>query len=106
MRSSWLSSSPAIGSSVDRGCEVSLLERGKAARHRRDKRAGRIAKLTRERVDLLLMRLDRRILAGHDLGERDVVVAKRRPGARQRGTCDVVDRGPRIGNAVVHGERP
>ena len=64
---------------IDRGGEISPFETGEGARHRRNAGAGWITTLGRELVHLPFARLQRRVIAGHCLRERDVHVEKAAP---------------------------
>src|SRR6266851_2962043 len=75
---------------VDRGREISPLESGEGVRHRRNAGAGWRTTVARELVHLPGARLQRRVIASHDLRERDVHVGKGHAGARKRAGRKVV----------------
>ena len=91
---------------VDRGGEISPFESGEGVRHRRYAGPGWITTVARELVHLPCARLQRRVIAGHDLGERDVHVGKGYAGARKRAVREVVHHAPCFGVARVPGEFP
>ena len=75
---------------VDRDGEISPFESGKGARHCRNAGTGGITALARELVHLPCARLQRRVIASHDLSERDVHVGKGHAGACNRAVREVV----------------
>src|SRR6266852_5818906 len=91
---------------VDRGGEISPFESGEGVRHRRNEGAGWITTLARELVDLPCARLQRRVIASHDLCQHDVHVGKGHAGARKRAVREVVHHAPCFGVARMPGEFP
>ena len=91
---------------VDRRGEIAPLESGEAARHRRNQGTRGIAAVAGEFVDLPGARLQRGVVAGHGLRQRDVHVAKGHAGARERTGREIVHRAPSFGVARMPGEFP
>jgi len=91
---------------VDRGGEIAPFESGEGVRYRRNAGARRITTATRELVHLPCARLQRRVVASHDLRERDVHVGKGDTGARKRAVREVVHHAPSFGVTRMPGEFP
>src|SRR6266851_7543498 len=89
---------------VDRGREISPLESGEGVRHRRNAGAGWRTTVARELVHLPGARLQRRVIASHDLRERDVHVGKGHAGARKRAGRKVVHHAPCFGVTRMPGK--
>ena len=91
---------------VDRGGEISPLESGEAARHRRDKGSGWITTVAREFVDLLPTRFESRFIPSHGLCQHDVHVGKGDAGVRKRTVCEIVHHPPSVRVTRMPGELP